>query len=551
MLTFKANAQLSADTTEIFTVTTGASCGIPKLIKMGRNAICFWAQLRTDSTIITHAQSISVTGDLQWEKQGIEVGHLSDITIPLYQPNRAYDVVVLNDNEVYIAGERDLLFEQTSDLVLQRVDKNGNITWPEMWIADSNLSVDYTEYPDKRFKLIRRDDSTGWLLWAHHGSMYLRQFDQFGTGDTLNLGYYVQDATTNGEKGLYTVHWRMMSEYAHVYIRQYDSSGKMIWPNPIDAAWGRKPANPLGPFRLLTLPDRSVMMIWKTEDIDKRGHYWIYTQRVSKSGERLYDSSGIVVAREIPDMRTFDARLMPDTTVCIVYNTYSSIHAQKITQDGELSWGSQGKIVCDIEGNKGNINIEAGTDGSLVIAWLDARSSLYQFPGIYAQKLDESGRDAWTEQGRVICEGDQYKANPTLCVLDSTVMIAWEDLRQDSIGIFAAIITSKQGTLTAESNEEYASHQGHRETPLAKFIDVYPNPANEYVVVKVKEGLLRGTVRIHDCLGGLVKEFHLDGENQNAVWTLDDSYGKRVNPGIYVACVIGARQVYRTTFVVF
>jgi hypothetical protein len=170
---------------------------------------------------------------------------------------------------------------------------------------------------------------------------------------------------------------------------------------------------------------------------------------------------------------------------------------------------------------------------------------------IVYQQLDSAGTPKWPSQGKPICVGEQYKDAPDICVLGTTALIAWRDDRKDSMGIYAAIISSEQGTLTAESNEEYASHQGHREAPLAKFIDVYPNPANEYVVVKVKEGLLRGTVRIHDCLGGLVKEFHLDGENQNAVWTLDDSYGKRVNPGIYVACVIGARQVYRTTFVVF
>jgi hypothetical protein len=550
LLTFKANAQFSADTIEIFPVTTGAYCPHPKLIPMGKDVACFWARLGSDSSFTIHAQLLSNSGELSWEKRGVPIGHLFDVPIPLYSPNPAYDAISLNDSIAFIAGVRELLFEETRDLVLQGIYRNSKLTWPEMWIADSNLSVDYSTYPGKAFKLLTRDETTGWLLWGYRGHLYLRSFDvNSGPGlvDTSNgLGWFqFSDAASTGDGGFYAATWLAVPAEGSVYVHKYDKNGTAVWPKPVLVKSENKPATSLNQIRTLTLPDTSVMVLWTVVD-DNTNNYRINAQRVRKNGEMVFDSSGIVLVRDVELPRRIDARMMPDSSIRLMYHTYPGlIGAQKFTASGNVSWGSTGVIVGDTVGPNRDARCATGEDGTFHIVWMHGNDIMYQ-------QLDSTGTPKWPSLGKQICVGEQYKDDPDICVIGTTALIAWRDDRKDSIGIFAAIISSEQGTLAVEaSDEEYAIHQGDRATSAAKFIDVYPNPANEYVVVKVKEGLLHGTVRIHDCLGGLVKEFHLDGGNHNAVWTLDDSCGKRVNPGIYVACVIGAQQVYRTTFVVF
>ena len=547
LLTFKANAQFSPDTIRTFPVTTGAYCLYPKLIPMGKDAACFWAQLGADSSFTIHSQLIFDSGKLLWEKQSVPIGHLFDVPIPLYSPNPAYEAISLNDSTAFIAGIRDLLFEGTRDLVLQGIHRSGELAFPDMWIVDSNRTVAHILFPEKAFKLLPRDDASGWLLWAHRGRMFLRRFSpDTGPDPVIDLEHLVADATTNGEKGFYSAIWDTLAGITRILTRQYDGSGQAVWSTPVIAATENKPVTALGDIRTLTLPDSSVMVVWMVEDDDSTGNYRINAQRVKKNGELVFDPSGIVLVRGIDLPRGMDARTMPDSSICVIYYTYlGSIGAQNVTSAGEVSWGENGVIVGDTSGANHDVKCASGDDGTFHIVWMHGNDIMYQ-------QLDSTGTQKWPSQGKPICVGEQYKDAPDICVLGTTALIAWRDDRKDSIGIFAAIISSEQGTLAVkESDEDYAIHQGDHAPTLEKFIDVYPNPANEYAVVKVKEGLLHRTVRIHDCLGGLVKEFHIDVENQNAVWTLDDSCGKRVNPGIYVACVIGAQQVYRTTFVVF
>ena len=546
-LTVHVNAQTGSDTIKTFPVTTGAYSLYPKLIPMGKDAACFWAQLGADSSFTIHSQIVFDSGKLRWEKQGVPIGHLFDVPVPLYSPNPAYEAISLNDSTAFIAGIRDLLFEGTRDLVLQGIHRTGELALPDMWIVDSNRTVAHTLFPEKAFKLLPRDDATGWLLWAHRGRMFLRRFSpDTGPDPVIDLEHLVADATTNGEKGFYTTIWDTLAGITRILTRQYDGSGQAVWSTPVIAATENKPVSALGDIRTLTLPDSSVMVLWMVEDDDSTGNYRINAQRVKKNGELVFDPSGIVLVRGVDLPRGMDARTMPDSSICLMYYTYTgSIGAQKLTSAGDVSWGENGVIVGDTSGANHDVRCASGDDGTFHIVWMHGNDIVYQ-------QLDSTGTPKWPSQGKPICVGEQYKDAPDICVLGKTALIAWRDDRKDSMGVYAALISSEQGTLAVEaSDEEYAIHQGDRATTLAKFIDVYPNPAKEYVVVKAKEGLQHGTVRIHDCLGGLVKEIRLDGENRPVVWSLDDSSGKRVNPGMYVACVIAERVVYRKTFVVF
>lgn len=103
------------------------------------------------------------------------------------------------------------------------------------------------------------------------------------------------------------------------------------------------------------------------------------------------------------------------------------IYAQRITQYGELAWGSSNAAikVCDALGHQDFTTPVADGNGGVFVAWQDARFGIAN-PEIYMQHISASGTALWTSNGLRVTNSLNYDFNPKICSDEQGgVIIVW------------------------------------------------------------------------------------------------------------------------------
>lgn len=116
-------------------------------------------------------------------------------------------------------------------------------------------------------------------------------------------------------------------------------------------------------------------------------------------------------------------------------NTTSDIYAQKISISGNLAWQG-GVAICIAHDEQVLPKVAVYNPTYAVIAWEDQRDSSTTGRDIYANRLDLSNGNVYSNTGTAICisPGDQW--HHCLEIVDGIAIIGWEDWRTSLSNIY-------------------------------------------------------------------------------------------------------------------
>jgi hypothetical protein len=149
-----------------------------------------------------------------------------------------------------------------------------------------------------------------------------------------------------------------------------------------------------------------VIIVWE----DNRNHFnWdLYAQRISSTGDTLWELNGVTVCAANLDQ--IDARLVPDGAggAFIAWTDYRNgttnwdVYMQRISPDGQPLWAADGIAVCAGPSLQYAPEIAPDDSGGVIAAWLDAG-------GVYAQRISGEGEALWDSSGVVISGGNNTR----------------------------------------------------------------------------------------------------------------------------------------------
>jgi len=186
-----------------------------------------------------------------------------------------------------------------------------------------------------------------------------------------------------------------------LYAQRIDLSGNILWnlygvpvcTTVVDQYYPAITQDGLGGF----------FIVW--EEAHSGLDQGIYAQRLSSSGSRLWDPSGI----EVCDILSFD-QFNPHIIFAGIGEAFVAwldnrngnidIYAQKIDTSGSLLWDSTGVPVCTTTVDQDSLYMISDNQGGIIIAWIDTTTGSHD---IFAQRLDASGNVLWGPNGVPVC----------------------------------------------------------------------------------------------------------------------------------------------------
>jgi hypothetical protein len=444
--------------------------------------ILVWQDYRNGNSDI-YAQRLSPGGALLWDRAGIPVciASAGQFAPDIISDGAGGAIITWHD---YRGGRGE-------DIYAQRIDSQGNNVWDEngipisvstgtQWypkIASDGLSGAIIAWTDGRIEAsdnniyAQRVDASGKTLWKKDGKAICQvshnqespailpipggailAWNDFRSG---NIDIYAQKIDVNGKPlwkkdgvavskimyaqkdpklssdgngGAIVVWTDNRAEKSDIYGQRIYEDGSLAWQangRPIVRAEGeqRKP-------EIIKLKTEDWVIFW--ED-NRSGNNDLFAQKINSSGTPLWGGNGLPIAsaRELQESPT--ATLTPTGNVLIAWEDARTgnfdIHSQKISPNGKLLWGKNGKIICQAVGSVVQQNMEMvfNKQGEIILVFEDARSGFFN---VYAQKINRAGKLAWGMQGIPVAKVSANQSNPKI-VTDARggVIICWEDHR--------------------------------------------------------------------------------------------------------------------------
>ncbi len=174
----------------------------------------------------------------------------------------------------------------------------------------------------------------------------------------------------------------------------------------------------------------------------------ICAQRVSAEGAILWGPTGVVISSFGPyssgDVTNGAARpvVAPDGAGGVIvawcgwtgwgWDTWRNyVITQRVTAAGATLWGSEGVVLCGVEGFKGHLTVLPDGAGGAVITWDDTRRNTGEYlteSDVYAGRVSGEGIAQWPAGGALVSSGTDLQFNP-VATSDGAggAIIAWID----------------------------------------------------------------------------------------------------------------------------
>ncbi|MBA7693484.1 hypothetical protein ES703_102066 [subsurface metagenome] len=277
----------------------------------------------------------------------------------------------------------------------------------------------------------QRVDSEGNLLWGQGGirirSAATRPGNPLIAGDSAG-GAIIAWTGRHGETEL---RWS-------VFAQRLDSQGNAVWTE--------------GGIQVSTEPDEvaqslidlasdgsggAILLWYKEWKVDERWKTTVHAQRVTADGDCLWGEQGILVYDTAPDPRW--AKLVSDGAggAVIVWEDNrgpdTDIYAQRISSDGRLLWPDMGVAVASASNAQLGPQIISDGMGNLIVVWVQSPGTSYYVgdTDIYAQKINSNGEPLWTaKKGIPVCMAAGSQGYPQVASDGSGgCIVVWHDTR--------------------------------------------------------------------------------------------------------------------------
>ncbi|UCD20260.1 MAG: hypothetical protein JSU64_03740, partial [candidate division WOR-3 bacterium] len=164
----------------------------------------------------------------------------------------------------------------------------------------------------------------------------------------------------------------------------------------------------------------------------------IYAQKLDQDGNVLWGSNGVLICMT-PGKDNHRCRLAPDGSGGAVITWFDGgrtcVHVQRVDANGDTLWQGNG-LGCSSSSDEG-IYPEIVSDGSggAIVTWHELTSN---GGDIYVQRISAGGDTLWGQNGVAVCAlpGDQ-RYPQIIPYAGSGAIIVWEDRRNPGHGMYA------------------------------------------------------------------------------------------------------------------
>ncbi|NQT29648.1 MAG: hypothetical protein HQ596_03660 [Candidatus Saganbacteria bacterium] len=412
----------------------------PRLSPDGQDgAILVWTDFRSDESDI-YAQRITKEGRIAWSENGRAITNASG-----GQKNPA--IVKLTTENWVIAWE-DKGKQNAIDLLAQKINSAGTLLWQSGGITVAS-GHENQESPALAAGLQNNaiicwqdTQSGGYDIYAQNlGPDGNLLFAQPGLVVCAAQGSVIQqnmELTLTNQNEIILAFEDARSGYFNVYLQKVNKNGKLMWGlHGIPIA--KVSANELSPC-IISDSRSGGWVAW--EDYRAKDFPAIRLQHINSSGQKLLDSS-LPIAK-IKSRQTKPLMIRDGAGGAIVtwqddrdVLSLKDIYAQRISQNGELLWGSKGKIVISANGDQIDQAMIPDGMGGALLAWTDYRRG-DRNPNIYAQRINSSGEPLWQKDGVLVCGAPDVQRSPKLIGDgEGGAIISWTDKGGGSYDIYA------------------------------------------------------------------------------------------------------------------
>jgi hypothetical protein len=317
---------------------------------------------------------------------------------------------------------------------IQRIDKYGALCWGEGRAAGGGL--------------ITTDLNGGAIFIMSSGTTIRGQrFDHFGwiqwPADGVPLcvapgGGYVPQIVSDGFGGAIAVWEDGRGGDSDIYAQRIDFGGNVRWSTDGAVVCA---ATSIQEFPVMaTTGSNAVVVAWldNRNGIGWQGRgYELYAQKMDNEGNALWTHNGVPVRLGVeiytwqgPAVTTDGAGGAIVAWMEMGWGNCPVLHAQRIDQDGNMAWPTDGAVVCDtVPASRGQTAIAPDGVGGAFITWqeLHPGSSSYD---IYAQRVSSTGGCLWAEDGVPVCAENNGQEGPKI-VPDAQegIIVTWADGR--------------------------------------------------------------------------------------------------------------------------
>lgn len=325
------------------------------------------------------------------------------------------------------------------DVFAQRVDARGSVLWATDGVPVCTLGG------DQRVPEMVADPIGGAIVvWEDDrpdsGGVYAQRIGAGGasawTADgvkvcELSEFQYDVNVVSDGTGGAIAAWTDRRGGNRAIFAQRVDRSGDPLWDES-GVAVCTSGADHFEPH-LVSDGSGGAIVAWKD---DRGATVKIYAQRVSGAGDVRWHPGGVALT----DTTVWQDWLRTCTDGAggaMVFfqdarDLTSHVYAQRLAPDGSRLWGVNGAAVCTASGGQQEPRPIPDGAGGAIVAWYDARAGSAD---IYAQRVDASGAGLWTAAGIPLCTettSDQYQ--PRLVSDGAGGAIAvWRDWRNEVI----------------------------------------------------------------------------------------------------------------------
>lgn len=406
----------------------------PKLTTDGDDGVIVaWRDGRNGSYDI-YGQRVDKNGDMAWTPDGIPI---CDQDAAQGAPEIVTD---MKGGAIIIWGD---MRNGTQDSFAQRVDANGEKLWDHDGISvctEPTLQDDFTAISDGNGGVIvvwedwragnqdiyiQRISSEGKAVWEQNGTAVFR-----GEGDQ-----YDPALISDGNGGAIIVWWDISTPDWDIYAQHIDNNGNTVWetPNPVCTAQGHQ-----GAPSIVTDGNGGAFCVWADYRNDPNffTSAQLYAQHIATDGTHLWQKDGIQIC-ELPVNQQQHKSVIDNKGGFIVVwwddrDVFADIYAQRINVEGKRMWDKEGVPVCTEGGVQQNPMLISDGAGGAIAYWLDYREDFGNITedAIYAQRLDESGKTLWQENGVPVCNAEKEQISPhAVSTSVGSAIVVWSDAR--------------------------------------------------------------------------------------------------------------------------
>lgn len=492
----------------------------------------------TTSQINPFLQYFDINGNAVWPEP-IQLADEPTLSYTKYMQHLLVD----SDGNCVVAVQ-NMKNGKNETYTLFKVSRTGEMLWGEKGI---NLMDGESGWPGA-LNMIQMPDGSYMCAWMQVVDIFSNTFVQkiskdgkrmWGDGKDLGGGDYphLVDA---GDGDVIVVY-----AYAGITAKKLDMQGNDLWDKPVSIFKGSLPdIIPLWTYISVVPADGGVIVGYYAFD-GQVMRYPMITW-ITANGQHVFPTGEAGFRIVYSDNWGFEPKLVYDSKEKAVYavwrenaagtNFVSRFCSQKISMDGELCWGEEGKALLPLKDRQVAYPTAAlGPDGTVLFAFMESAGISAASPiSVHAVLQKSDGSFVWDSETSLISNYESSK-NSLYCspFIKGNWFLIWEDSRVRG-GVSDGDLWGQNIRLDGTLGADFVANELMVAEEFAE-IGIVPNPVGERACIYVNSKNYNGSIVMNllDMSGRKVAQVY-EGSISTGENVCEWQRPAVLRPGLYV-----------------